>query len=73
MLDLGERRPLGLLGGPLLMPTPTAQLKPGALIPTEIAKGLDSSKLCSFFFFSSIYPFPKSYLSCCLWAGKKVV
>ena len=58
MLDLGERRPLGLLGGPLLMPTPTAQLKPGALIPTEIAKGLDSSKLCSFFFFLPFILFP---------------
>ena len=40
MLDLGERRPLGLLGGPLLMPTPAAQLKPGALIPTENSEGV---------------------------------
>ena len=70
----GGEKASGAPWGPLLMPTPSAQLTRGALTPAEGSEGagLLYAVLFFFFFFSHL-SFSRVILSCCLWAGKKAV
>ena len=66
----GGEKASGAPWGPLLMPTPSAQLTRGALTPAEGSEGAGLLYAVLFFFFP-IYPFPGSYLAVAFGLGKK--